>query len=161
MERSKKSPAGIYLMRLDVSHPEPIPLLLQGFPKDPDCLAPHGMAGWVLENGTYLLYFINHRKEGDVVESFEYLPRQSVLVHRKTIRDPLFRDLNNLVMVGDDEFYITVGRYFTNKLLKILESINLLPWPLAPVLYYHGGKAMVASEGLRYPNGIEKSLDGR
>ena len=163
MDISEKPPAGIFLLDLNLTHPQPVKLPLEGFPMDDagNNLAPHGMASWVREDGSLLLYFVNHRKEGDVVESFEYQPFRPALVYRKTFRDPLFRNLNDLVMVGEDRFYVTVDRSFVNHFMKVLETYSLIPWPVAPVLYYGYGRAVVASEGLRYPNGIEKSRDGK
>ena len=161
LDPNNKPLARIFLLDLNLDHPEPVPLPLENFSVQTHNLVPHGMAGWVSEDGKYLLYFVNHRKDGDTVESFEYHPSKPSLVYRKTFRDSEFRNLNDLVVVAEDKFYVSVDRYCTNKIMKTLETFGLLPWPVAPILYCNNGTVIVASEGMRYPNGVEKSRDGK
>ena len=95
-----------------------------------------------------------------MIEAFEYKPEAKKLLHRATIQDSLYGSINNLVAVGMDQLYITVERYFKNPILQQLELYLRLP--LGFVAYYDPWYAMkVASEGLKFPNGIEKSKDGR
>ena len=117
------------------------------------------MGHWVTKDGAMILYFINHRKSGDTVESFRYDPSKKSLVHRRTFRSKQFFNLNDLVLVGLDQFYVTVDHYFSNKAMFQLETY--LRVPMAYVLYHDGEESFVASEGLKYPNGIAKSNDGR
>ena len=117
------------------------------------------MGSWTRNDGSMLLYFVNHRKTGDTVESFTYLPSKQTLVYRKTFRDRLFSNLNDLVLVDEDRFYVTVDRYFTNKILRSIETY--LQFSLAYVLYCGEGGVGIASETLKYPNGIARSNDGR
>lgn len=149
---------GIYLMDLNLDSPQPVNLTMEG-PGTPTDFSPHGMSKWVGKDGSYYLYVINHQYDSDTVESFEYKPSEKKLVHRKTLRSPLLYNLNNLVVVGMDQFYATMDHYFANHILKVVETY--LRVSLACVVYFDGEKAMVASENLKYPNGITKSNDGR
>ncbi len=155
---TKPESSGIFLLDLNVEAPKPFKLPLEGF-SDPDDLNPHGMSKWISKDGAMYLYVINHREDGDTVESFEYRPSQKKLVHRKTIKDPLFWNLNSLIAVDLDKFYCTVDRYFQHPMLMEMETYFRLAF--AYVLYYNGVEAMIASESLKYPNGISKSIDGR
>lgn len=160
-DESEKKPAGIFLLDLNSTNPQPINLTFEGFPASevPSEFSPHGMGSWTRNNGSMLLYFVNHRKIGDSVESFEYLPLKQTLVYRKTFRDILFSNLNDLVLVDEDRFYVTVDRYFTNAILRAVEKY--LQLSLAFVVYCGDGEVKIASETLKYPNGIARSNDGR
>ena len=158
---NNKPPAGIFLLDLNLDHPEPVSVHLENFSVQTHNLAPHGMAGWVSEDGKYLLYFVNHRRDGDTVESFEYHPSKPSLVYRKTFRDSKFRNLNDLVVVAEDKFYVSVYGYSENKFILLLELLSFLLWPNALILYCSDGIVLVATERLKLPSGIEKSKDDR
>ena len=129
--------------------------------QNPD-FTPHGLGHWAGE-GDWLLYVINHHKEGlcDTVECFEYHPGNLSLTHLQTFFDPLFHNLNDLVLVGRDEFYVTNDRYFTQLFLHTVET--MLRLPLGFVTHYNGktNQGKVAISGLRLPNGIAQSNNGR
>lgn len=150
--------AGIFLLDLNAPSPEPVSLQLEGL-ADTASFHPHGAGHWVGPDGSMFLYVISHRGGGDTVEAFEYKPKGKRLVHRKTFRDPLFHNLNGLVVVDLDQFYFTRDHYFVNSYLLLLETYLRLS--LAYVGFFDGQEAMVASERLKYPNGIAKSNDGR
>ena len=63
------------------------------------------------------------------------------------------------MVVGKDEFYVTVDRYFKKSLLHSIEVYSRIA--LAYVLYFNTTGAIIAPERLKYPNGITKSSDGR
>lgn len=150
--------AGILLLDLNAESPKPFNLTLEGF-SDAATFNPHGICKWISKDGSMYLYVINHRLEGDTVESFEYQPSKKQLVHRKTISDPLFWNLNAITVTDLDKFYVTVDHYFQHPILKEVEVLSRLA--LAYVLYFDGQSSKVASDLLKYPNGITKSRDGR
>lgn len=145
-------------MDMSQDSPQPLNLTMEGLGA-PTQFNPHGMSHWVGEDGSYYLYVVNHRQDGDVIESFEYKPSEKKLVHRKSFRSALFCNLNDVVVVGLDQFYTTMDHYFTNGYLILLETYVRVS--LGCVVYFDGERAMVASENLKYPNGITKSNDGR
>ena len=69
--------------------------------------------------------------------------------------DPLLYNLNNLVLVDLDKFYVTVDHYFVGKGGRIAEE--LLRLPLGKILFIDGSVGQelyikVAMDGLKYPN---------
>ena len=154
LERPESS--GIFLLDLNAETPEPFNLPLEGFSSS---FNPHGMSKWVGEDGSMYLYVINHGIDCDTVESFEYQPSKKTLVHQKTFQDSLFRNLNSLVVVDLDHFYVTVDRYYKHPILKEIETLARMAF--AYILYFDGQKSMIASESLKYPNGIAMSRDRR
>lgn len=146
---------------MSLESPQPENLTFEGFPESeiPSEFSPHGMGHWITNNGSLLLYFVNHRRNKDTVESFEYKPSRKTLVHRRTFEDLRFYNLNDVAVVGIDEFYVTVDRYFQHHALKEVE--NNFRLPLGSVLYCNGNKVLSAWDTLRYPNGIARSNDGR
>ena len=147
------------------NHPKLINLTFEGSFREsnsPD-FTPHGMGHWITKDGEMLLYVINHRRGGDTVDSFIYNPEKKSLKHRRTFESPLYHDLNDLVLVDLDEFYVTVDLYFGSKLGKNVEVLFRLP--LGQILYVNGkgseDEVKVAIDGVKYPNGIAKSNNGR
>ena len=162
MYSSEKPDGGIFLLDMNSKSPEPVRLTLEGFSQpdgQPVEIYPHGMSHWVDKSGAMFLYFINHRQTGDTVESFRYKPEERKLVYRKTFNDSLLHNLNDLVVVEMDKFYVTMDRYFSNSILRMLETY--LSLGLGCVLFHDGKGVMVASERLKYPNGITRSNNGR
>ena len=76
---------------------------------DQDAFEPHGMD--ILENDVdnkIELYVVNHAKNIESVEVFEYDPNLvGTLQHVRTILDPNFICINDLTMVAKNIFYIT------------------------------------------------------
>ena len=124
---------------------------------------PHGMSHWVTKDGEMILYIINHRREGDTVDSFVYNPTKKSLKYRRSFNDPLLNNLNDLLLVDLDEFYATSDLYFNSGIGKQIEIHLQLPF--GKIIYVNGrgseDVSKVAKDGLKYPNGIARSNDGR
>ena len=157
--------SGIYMIDLGSSKPKLVNLTFDGSYREhisPD-FTPHGMGHWVTEEGEMILYVINHRQNGDVVDSFDYNPSKKSLRFRRSFQNPLFYDLNDLVLVDLDEFYVTIFHYFQTRIWRLSEI--LLKLPLGQVLHVDGKGSKevvkVAIDGIKCPNGIAKSNDGR
>ena len=121
----------------------------------------HGLGHWVTEDGKYILYVVHHHRVIDTVESFHYDADEGKLLHRGSYEHPLLRQLNDVLVVGTDEFYATVDHYFENKVIKIVEELIRLPF--CSVVYYNHktGEVKTAAGGLMYANGIAMSTNGR
>ena len=122
---------------------------------------PHGIGHWVSVEGDYIIYVISHQKTHDTIESFYFNGEDKSLQHRQSIHHPLLRQMNDLVVVGLDEFYVTVDHYFNHPTLQKFEFIFRLP--LCSVVYFNQlhHTVKVAAAGLTYANGIAKSNNGR
>ena len=70
---------------------------------------------------------VSHQQDRDTVESFIFLPHERRLKHRATFAHPLLRQLNNIVVVRMDEFYVTVDHYFSGVVAKEIEALLRLP----------------------------------
>ena len=140
----------------------PQKLLIEGsFLRETPDFTPHGMGHWINSDGLVFLYVINHRRERDTIECFLYNAESLSLKHRKTIQHSSFSYLNDLVLVGLDELYVTHDHYFSTSFLSSFEEYMRLPWTF--VTYYNGGMkdVKIATTGLALANGIAKSNNGK
>ena len=128
---------------------------------DEEQFNPHGVGHWVTPEGHYIVYVISHQELRDTVESFYFIGEEKLLKHRVTFEHSLFRQLNDIVVVGLDEFYVTVDHYFSHPMMKQLEF--RLRLPLSTVIYYNqlSGSVKAAASGLGNPNGIAQSNNRR
>ena len=157
--------SGIYMIDLGLSKPKLVNLTFEGSYREhisPD-FTPHGIGHWVTKDGEMILYVINHRRNEDIVDSFIYDPFKKSLRFRRSFRSSLFHDLNDLVLVDLDEFYVTIEHYFQTRIG--ITSEVLLKLPLGQVLHVNGKGSKevvkVALDGVKSPNGMAKSNDGR
>ncbi|KAL4235930.1 Serum paraoxonase/arylesterase 2 [Mactra antiquata] len=123
----------------------------EGFMDDP-----HGLSAWTDDNGETFVYVLTHPQSRDTIEVFK-LRDNNTLKYKRTITDPMFTDMNDLVVVGKDKFFITMFRYYRGGYMQKFEMLARRPW--GGVLYYDGSKARQAASGLFLPNGINVSKD--
>ncbi|KAL4236462.1 hypothetical protein ACF0H5_004848 [Mactra antiquata] len=121
--------------------------------------SPHGMSLWKdPSTGDLYLYVITHPSKEDRIEVF-IVENAHQLRHIKTITDPSFTYMNDLVMVGLDKFYTT--RYLTLSRTEywyiFFEHICQQKW--GKIFYYDGRKAREVSSGHYMGNGINSSPD--
>ncbi|CAN5455243.1 arylesterase [soil metagenome] len=145
----------IYRLNLNDSVIQPVNLTVD-FPEQD--FRPHGLSLYQTPEGKKILFVINHRRSGNVVEIFEY--RNDSLIRVDTVRHELLISPNDIVGVGARSFYFTndhdtkptMGR--TIKDLLMIGSGNV---------GYYDGKDMTATgiEGINYANGINMSGDGK
>ena len=96
---------------------------------------------------------------GDTIEVFQYYPDKESVRFVRSILDQSVGNLNDLVMVDEDEFYVTNWKYFNNDFFRLLEVY--LHLPITKVYHVIKGKVQTAASGLRGANGINKSRNGR
>jgi hypothetical protein len=72
---------------------------------------PHGLfvdgTGGGATPATPRVFVVNHRGDGEVVSVFDAASDGDTLVHLADLKDPLFRNINDVVPVGDDTIYVT------------------------------------------------------
>ncbi|XP_064618138.1 serum paraoxonase/arylesterase 2-like [Liolophura sinensis] len=125
---------------------------------DPSSLSPHGLSVWQNpKSGEVTLFVVSHARAGERVEVFRHdgTKTSKVLKHLRTITDPDFKTLNDLVATGPDSFYATICYTFG------LAVDFLLLYPGGGVLRYDHGKTTVLDTGLVLGNGINISPDKR
>ena len=133
----------------------------KGYLENHPDFTPHGISMWTQSNGTILIYVISHWTTGDSVEVFKYNPNEVSLTYLRSFHHPLLYELNGIVAVGEDTFYVTTLFYSKFGLLKMAEMFLRLP--LMHVAYFDGstGEANYATTYLSMPNGITKSNNMR
>jgi len=145
---------GIYAMNLNDTVPTPVNLTA-GF--DQADFHPHGISFYQTPEGKKLLFVVNHRDAGNFIEIFQY--RNDTLEHVERISDSLMISPNDVVGVGERQFYFTNDHAEppgTMRSLKDLATIGT-----GNVGYYNGERVVITSvEGIKYANGINVSADG-
>ncbi len=132
----------------------------------PRAFQPHGLSLYVGADGKETLAVVNHG-DGDSIELFDVSKGSEaaigwtppVLTHRRTVKDPLFRSLNDVALIGPDQFYVTNDHYYPPGFMRQIEDYLLLR--KTDVVYFDGENAHVAVKHLTYANGIAVSADGR
>ncbi|XP_004632934.2 serum paraoxonase/lactonase 3 [Octodon degus] len=148
-------PGRIFLMDLKEQTPKAQALKISdGF--DKALFNPHGISTFIKEDGTVYLYVVNHPHMESTVEIFKFEEQQRSLIHLKTIKHELLKSLNDIVVVGPEQFYATRDRYFTNYFM-ILEQFLDLHWTY--VVFYSPSEVKVVAKGFSCANGITISLD--
>ncbi|XP_043824887.1 serum paraoxonase/lactonase 3-like isoform X2 [Dromiciops gliroides] len=101
------------------------------------------------------LYVVNHPQGKSTVEIFRF--EGDSLFHLKTITHELLSSVNDIVVLGPEQFYATNDHYFTHEFLASLELYLCLPW--TNVIYYSPGEVKEVANGLSFANGITVSPD--
>ncbi|XP_028634988.1 serum paraoxonase/lactonase 3 [Grammomys surdaster] len=149
-------PGRIFLMDLNEQNPKAQALEISGV-FDQESLNPHGISTFVDKDHTVYLYVVNHPHMDSTVEIFKFEDQQRSLIHLKTIKHELFKSVNDIVVLGPEQFYATRDRYFTSYFLVLLEMILDPHW--TSVLFYSPKEVKVVAQGFSSANGITVSLD--
>ncbi len=144
----------IYALDLRDRTATPVPLT-GGAPAD---FHPHGISLWQGPSGEKRLFAINHPTSGaHSVEIYRVQP--AALVHLETIRYPELRSPNDVLAVGDLQFYATNDRRYASGIAAVAEALFQLP--LASVSYFDGAKGRIVASNFAFANGINSSADGK
>ncbi|MBP6014219.1 MAG: SMP-30/gluconolactonase/LRE family protein [Alphaproteobacteria bacterium] len=120
---------------------------------------PHGISLYGDITGHKSLAVINHTLNGTNVMLFDVGDDSAAptLTLRRTVTHPLFRNLNDITLVGHEAFYATNDHGSETALGEQLENWLLLP--RANVVYYDGSVARIVAGNLNYANGINRNSD--
>jgi arylesterase / paraoxonase len=143
----------IYRLNLNDSLPQPINLTI-GF-EQPD-FHPHGISLFSNSNGRKFLFVVNHRNERNFIEIFEYV--NDSLKHRESISHDLIISPNDVVGVGERQFYFTNDHNEKAGTWRYIK--DLLTIGTGNVCYYDGQTVQETSvHGVKYANGVNVSLN--
>lgn len=146
---------GIYV--IDLKQPEAEWAFYPVTPPMPADFRPHGISLYMGESGALRLFAVNHPAGGgEAVEIFD-VAEDGSLSHARSVTDPLFVSLNDVVGVGTDSFYAT-NDHGSGGISRMLDDALLLR--NANVVYFDGEAARIAADTLSYPNGVNVSPDG-
>ncbi|XP_043824888.1 serum paraoxonase/lactonase 3-like isoform X3 [Dromiciops gliroides] len=147
-------PGEIFLMDLNGDDPRAWALPIRnGF--DTQSFNPHGINAFTDKDHVVYLYVVNHPQGKSTVEIFRF--EGDSLFHLKTITHELLSSVNDIVVLGPEQFYATNDHYFTHEFLASLELYLCLPW--TNVIYYSPGEVKEVANGLSFANGITVSPD--
>ncbi|KAL2777352.1 serum paraoxonase/lactonase 3 [Daubentonia madagascariensis] len=149
-------PGKIFLMDLNEQNPRAQVLKISGG-FDKELFNPHGISIFIDKDHTVYLYVVNHPHMKSTVEIFKFEEQERSLIHLKTIKHELLVSVNDIVVLGPEQFYATRDHYFTNFFLIFLEIILDLHWSY--VLFYSPKEVKVVAEGFASANGITVSSD--
>jgi len=131
------------------------PLTLQG----PAQFSPLGLSLFTNEAGEKRLFVIN-RAKGQVPRVEIFKLNGEKLDHLKTVTSSGFATANNLVAVGDEQFYLTndgaSGDSFVQRFFDFANQKQK-----GNVVYFNGTESVEVASGFVMPNGIAKSIDGK
>ena len=151
----------LYVLEMTDPHKGPRALEMEDdyLATHPD-FTPHGIDYWITNDGAILLYVVTHWiNYTDSVEVFQYFPDKGSVKYVRSIYEKSMVNLNNVVVFGEDDLYVSHWKYFNNEVLHILEQLLYLP--LTNVYHIVDGKLKSAVSGLCSANGINKSRNGR
>jgi len=142
----------VFMLNLNEASPKPINLTT----KLPfSSFHPHGISLYQSANGDKRLFVVNHRTTGHYIEIFKFT--DSSLVYLESIQNPLIISPNDIVAVGERQFYLTNDH--DEPLSDWRAKKDILQIPMGNVCFYDGKNAKVVADGILYANGINKSLD--
>ncbi|XP_072536512.1 serum paraoxonase/arylesterase 2-like [Salminus brasiliensis] len=151
-------PGRILLLNLEAGL-DPIELHIKG-DFDTDSFNPHGISMFTDEkDGSRYLFVVNHPHHNCQIEIFKFAEEEKALLHIKTIKHELLKNVNDIVAVGVESFYATNDYYFTNDILKTLEPLLSISW--CDVVYYSPEEVKSVAGGYPSTNGINISPDKR
>ncbi|XP_072181174.1 serum paraoxonase/arylesterase 2-like [Diadema setosum] len=147
----------------DFNHPDEDPkeVTVEGGGIQDNGWIPLGMDVW--ESGpkdkpTFTLYVVNRKKGHVGIEVFDFMRRDKkpILKHRRKITDQNIWRPNDLILVGEEQFYVTNDGY----LPKLVANVELvLGLKVGTVAYYDAGEARIVITGIGMANGISMSPD--
>lgn len=156
-DRRSVRQGGIYVAQID--HPEIAPRWVTAPLAMP--LHPHGISLFTDALGKQTLAVINHPDIGaSEIMLFDVTGETAAdiaLTPRRTIKDPLLHDLNDVTLISHEAFYATNDHGSQTEFGRQLETWLLLP--RASVVYHDGNVAKTVATGFNYANGINRNAD--
>jgi arylesterase/paraoxonase len=141
-------PGAIFSLDLKDSHAEPVNLTEH----QERSFHPHGISLYVDEDGSKRLFVINHAAPGlHQVDVFS-IGEKGQLNLQESITFPDLISPNDLVAVGNRQFYASNDHFYPPGAMRLLEDFVGLP--LSSIAYFDGKEGSLAAKGLRYANGI-------
>ena len=116
---------------------------------------PHGISAFLDSDNNIYLSVVNHTSVGEFIELFYY--NNIELVHVNTINSPLLISPNDIVLVNQNQFYVTNDHGTNKSIFKIFE--DYLQTTKSNILFYNGNDFIEVKSNLQYANGINISND--
>ncbi len=111
--------------------------------------APHGIS-MLKKDSIYHVMAINHTPTGHTVEVFDM--KGKTMTHEKTLTDESMMSPNDIVVVGENQFYFTNDHAYTTGIGRLLEDYGGLA--VSNVIYFDGENYREVASDIGYANGI-------
>ncbi|KAK6731936.1 hypothetical protein RB195_008033 [Necator americanus] len=121
---NESSDTGISIIQLqkEMAKHEATSIKIEGVNFDKAKFIPLGISSYY-SKGRILLYVVNAHPERQCVEIFTYHKDKNVLFHRKSVCDPRFSSIYDIVVVGADRFIVSNLAYMSRGKLQTVELI--------------------------------------
>ena len=148
--RKRKKTGGLFLVDLEDKNFTPLKLSdqLKG------SFWPHGISLYK-KDSTYQILAINHANREQTIEVFELNGKE--LKHTSTLKDPAMIQPNDVVQVGENQFYFTNDHKYLKGFGRFAE--DYLGFGFSNVVYYDGNSYREVASGIAYANGINYDPD--
>jgi len=149
----------IYVFNTSDSDAKLVPLKLVGFTGLD--FHPQGIS-LLNNNESSWLLAVNHRRDFDAVEIFEVKLESMELIHLRTVSDPLFLSLEDVLAIGPDpySFYVTNRQMsLPGSFMQVFEVASRRPWSYIGYCDSFNPCTKVV-DGIAFANGIGQSPDG-
>jgi len=125
--------------------------------KEYELISPLALGLWIDKpTGTTFLFVSRLKKNDMIVDKFLFDETARTLTHvRRIPQQPEFHAFNDLVLVGEDQFFYSNFMY-TNNFLEMLLGVR---W--GSLGFFDGQQATLLDTGLNTPNGVALSPDGK
>ncbi|XP_071838424.1 serum paraoxonase/arylesterase 2-like [Apostichopus japonicus] len=122
--------------------------------------SPHGISIWE-EGSETRIFVVNHRQDAETIEIFKLIGdiAKPKIEHIKSVQNPLFTSVNDVLATGPSSFYATNDGYLRFTAWRVLETLLSRPW--GSVVHYDGSEAKVVVDSTFEYNGMGLSLDGQ
>ncbi len=136
------------------------PVLRDITPASPPDFRPHGINLFKAQDGQRYLFVVNHTSDGQhFIERFQIMA-DGTLKHNARFQSPALFSPNDIAVVGPAQFYATndLGSD-PDGLTRTFEIIFGIAW--GSVAFFDGRQGKIIMDDLAFPNGINKSADGK
>ncbi|MEL6560269.1 MAG: hypothetical protein AAFQ94_18920, partial [Bacteroidota bacterium] len=115
---------------------------------------PHGIS-LRKKDSTYQILAINHANGRHTIEIFDL--NGTTLNHINTFSDPAMIQPNDIIQVGENQFYFTNDHRYTKGFGRFVE--DYLGFGYSNVVYFDGENYREVASGIAYANGINYDAD--
>ncbi|KAK3816605.1 MAG: Arylesterase-domain-containing protein [Benniella sp.] len=129
---------------------------LTGFPEGEDRVF-HGLDIYELSPMELIIFAVNHRRTGSVIEVLQYNLGHMTVQYKETIKHELIHTPNDIVALGPRSFYVSNDHHHHSGIQRAIEENLRFPW--SNVIYYSPENTFVAFDSVVSANGMSANTD--
>ncbi|KAF9336346.1 hypothetical protein BG006_008966 [Podila minutissima] len=117
----------------------------------------HGIDLFEKSPSELVIFLINHRRGGSVIEVLEYKVGDDFVTHKETVKHELILTPNDIVALGPRSFYVSNDHMYAKGVMREIELNLRRAW--ANVIYHSPEETFVAFPGVASANGMTATPD--